>query len=171
MEERSENRLTQALYDSTKLMLHNFLIALQTCDMDAELFGQPLWKHCYHTLHSCDQWFINPVQYQDPPFHVEGLNNLDVVSTCSLSRAQLIAYLSQIETKVLTYLGSLHDDDLYELVEGTSFNRLSCIVGQSRHFNCHMGNIHAVTIQNTGKWPLVLGMDALNEPYPEQLFE
>lgn len=32
------------------------------------------------------------------------------------------------------------------------------ILGQFRHFHCHMGNINATTIYNTNKWPKVLGM-------------
>lgn len=32
------------------------------------------------------------------------------------------------------------------------------ILGQFRHFHCHMGNINATTIYNTNQWPKVAGM-------------
>jgi hypothetical protein len=35
---------------------------LQTCNLDFILCDLPVWKHVYHMLHSCDQWFINPKQ-------------------------------------------------------------------------------------------------------------
>ena len=47
----------------------------------------PLWKHVYHMLHSLDQWFIDPNEYSDPMFHTKDLNNLDVVTEKTLTRA------------------------------------------------------------------------------------
>ena len=58
----------------------------------------------------------------------------------------------------MEYLNSLCDEDLYEKPDGCEYNRLSLILGQFRHFHCHMGNINATTIYNTNKWPKVLGM-------------
>lgn len=55
------------------------------CDM-------PLWKHVYHTLHSLDQWFINPMVYAQPPFHCPALNDLDVVTEGYLSRDEIQRY-------------------------------------------------------------------------------
>ena len=66
----------------------------------------------------------------------------------------------------MEYLNSLSDEDLYEKPEGCKYNRLSLILGQFRHFHCHMGNINATTICNTNKWPRVLGMywlDKIND--------
>ncbi|MGN0459023.1 MAG: hypothetical protein ACI4IL_08645 [Eubacterium sp.] len=54
------NELIKVIRDSTEIMFHNFYVTLVTCDMDYILCDMPVWKHCYHTLHSCDQWFINP---------------------------------------------------------------------------------------------------------------
>ena len=61
------------------------------CDM-------PLWKHIYHTLHSLDLWFINPLDknYFEPSIHSENLNNLDAVSSKTLSRNDIDNYFSQI---------------------------------------------------------------------------
>ena len=75
-----------------------------------------------------------------------------------LSRELLIDYFESIQEKIMEYLGSLSDADLYEKPDGCAYNRLSLILGQFRHFHCHMGNINATTIYNTTQWPKVAGM-------------
>ena len=70
----------------------------------------------------------------------------------------LIDYFETIKEKIMEYLNSLSDEDLYEKPDGCEYNRLSLILGQFRHFHCHMGNINATTIYNTNQWPKVLGM-------------
>lgn len=54
-----ERRLVETLKNGTEIMFHNFYVTLVTCDMDYVLCEMPIWKHCYHALHSCDRWFIN----------------------------------------------------------------------------------------------------------------
>ena len=51
---------------NTETMFINADIMLQTCDMDYVLCDMPIWKHCYHMLHSLDQWYINPKEYDRP---------------------------------------------------------------------------------------------------------
>ena len=77
----------------------NLRISLETCDLCATLFGMPMWKHLYHTMHSLDQWFINPARYEEPSFHVKNLNSLDEPSEIVLSRQQLSDYLTEIDNK------------------------------------------------------------------------
>ena len=55
-----KTELIQAVRLNTENLFQNASICLQTCDMDFILCGMPIWKHAYHMLHSCDQWFINP---------------------------------------------------------------------------------------------------------------
>lgn len=158
-----ERRLVETIKASTEIMFHNFYVTLVTCDMDYSLCGMPIWKHCYHTLHSCDQWFINPTQYEEPSFHEEGLNSLDFMGEKVLTRADLLAYFEAVKTKILAYLDGLCDADLYENPQGYKHNRLECMIGQMRHFYCHLGNINATTIIETDKWPRVVGMRGLEQ--------
>ena len=158
-----ERRLIETIKASTEIMFHNFYVTLVTCDMEYILADMPIWKHCYHTLHSCDQWFINPVQYEEPAFHEEGLNSLDFMGTKVLSREELLNYFETVKSKILQYLDSLKDADLYEKPERYKHIRLECMIGQMRHFYCHLGNINATTIIETNKWPRVVGMSGLEE--------
>lgn len=158
-----ERRLVETLKNGTEIMFHNFYVTLVTCDMDYVLCEMPIWKHCYHTLHSCDRWFINPAKYEEPSFHEEGLNSLDVMSEKVLAQEDLLRYFEQVKAKIMAYLDTLCDADLYELPEGYIHNRLECIIGQMRHFYCHLGNINATTIIETGKWPRVVGMSVLTQ--------
>ncbi|MDE5995489.1 MAG: hypothetical protein K2G56_01065 [Eubacterium sp.] len=158
-----ERRLIETIKASTEIMFHNFYVTLVTCDMDYILCDMPIWKHCYHALHSGDQWFINPNKYEEPPFHEEGLNSLDYMGEKVLSRDELLDYYEQVRTKILNYLDGLYDKDLYEIPDGYKHNRLECIIGQMRHLYCHLGNINATTIIETNKWPRVVGMSGLEQ--------
>ncbi|MCH5190411.1 MAG: hypothetical protein J1F37_07600 [Oscillospiraceae bacterium] len=158
-----ERRLVETIKASTEIMFHNFYVTLVTCNIDYVLCGMPIWKHCYHALHSCDQWFINPTKYEEPPFHEDGLNSLDFMGEKVLSREELLKYFEQVKAKIMNYLNTLKDEDLYENPEGYIHNRLECIIGQMRHFYCHLGNINATTIIETDKWPRVIGMSGLEQ--------
>lgn len=153
------NTLINTIREHTLLMFHNAQTAVKTCDADANLFGVPLWKHIYHMLHSCDQWFINPERYTQPSFHVEGLNSIDEKpGDIVLTREEMLRYLEDIQKKTLYYLDGLTDEMLYETPEGCSSNRLSLVLGAFRHLYAHLGNINCMTIIETGKWPRVDGM-------------
>lgn len=158
-----EKRLVETIKASTEIMFHNFYVTLVTCDMDYILCDMPIWKHCYHALHSCDQWYINPTKYNEPPFHEEGLNSLDYMGEKVLSREELLEYFETVNAKIMHYLDTLNDKDLYEIPEGYKHNRLECIIGQFRHFYAHLGNINATTIIETNKWPRVVGMSGLEQ--------
>lgn len=167
-----ERKLVSVIRDSTEIMFHNFYVTLVTCDMNYILCDMPIWKHCYHTLHSCDQWFMNPMEYDEPIFHEEGLNSLDYMGSKKLSRDELLSYFENIKLKILDYLDNLTDEDLYTKPNGCKYIRLECMIGQMRHFYSHMGNINATTIIETNKWPRVVGMSGLeNGLDKENLYE
>ncbi|HIR12114.1 MAG TPA: hypothetical protein IAB30_08000 [Candidatus Fimenecus excrementavium] len=157
--------LVETIKESTKVLFLNFETTLKTCDMDYVLCDMPIWKHCYHTLHSLDQWFINPYEYTEPPFHEDKLNSLNYLGEKVLSRDELTDYFKTIQVKLLAYLDSLNDEDLYEIPKGCKYNRLEHVLGQFRHFHCHMGNINATTIVTTNQWPRVVGTYALDKDF------
>ena len=143
--------LVNAIHLQTEVLFTNADILLQTCDLDFVLCDMPVWKHVYHTLHSCDQWYSNPTQYTEPAFHVPNLNSLDIPSETTLTREELLRYLDTIRAKTLAYLDTLTDDMLYDIPTDCKSNRLGLILSQFRHFYAHLGNINATTILETNQ--------------------
>lgn len=160
-----ERQLVETIKASTEIMFHNFYVTLITCNMGYILCDMPIWKHCYHTLHSCDKWFINPMKYEEPDFHEEGLDSLDYMGDKVLSKEELLVYFERVKSKIFAYLDGLNDVNLYENPEGYKHNRLECMIGQMRHFYCHLGNINATTIIEKNKWPRVVGMSGLEQGF------
>jgi len=121
----------------------------------------PTWKHVYHMLHSLDLWFMNPrdKDYQEPPFHIPDLNNLDVPSEKGLARAELTGYYAEVQIKILQYLQGLQDQDLIEKPPGCEYTRFTLILAQIRHLHTHMGMIMGFIVEATGLWPLVVGLE------------
>ena len=163
--------LLNAIKLNTETMFINADIMLQTCNMDYVLCDIPIWKHCYHMLHSLDQWYINPKEYEHPSFHTENLNSLDIASEETLSKEQLQEYLQSIKAKITDYLNSLDDEMLYEIPTGCKQNRLGLIMSQFRHFYAHLGNINATTIVETNQWPRVVGITGKSGKSTEGLYE
>ncbi len=126
------------------------------CDM-------PLWKHIYHTLHSFDKSYINPNRYEEPPFHKDGLDNLDIKSKESLSRELLNNYLIEIESKVNSYLNALNDKELLSNPPDCSHSKFRLILGQHRHLDMHIGMIMGYLITENGLWPRII---TPHEPFP-----
>ena len=93
----------------------------------------PLWKHVYHTLHSLDQWYINPYKYIEPAFHVSNLNNLDVHTEKVLSKQEVDQYLLTVTNKIEAYIDELDERLLLEKPEGCKWTRLTLIIAQLRH--------------------------------------
>jgi len=158
------NALSPLILGRTRVLFANIEIMLRTFEPQAELFDMPLWKHAYHLLHSTDRWFINPARFEEPPFHTPGLSSLDErVFEPGLSREDLLAYCAAIREKVLAYIPGITDEQWAaqwsQKPEGCDFTRLELVLGQFRHVYAHMGNINAVTMQRTGKWPRVIGLD------------
>ena len=124
------------------------------CDM-------PVWKHIYHMLHSMDLWFINPrdPQFAEPEFHEKDLNNLDVVSSKALTRAEINSYMEKTEDKIRKYLDELSDEALSEKPESCEYTKFTLILAQYRHLHTHMGMIMGFIIEGTGLWPRIIGLE------------
>lgn len=165
------NELVKNIKKQTEVLFVNADIMLKTCNLDYILCDMPIWKHVYHMLHSCDQWFISPNEYTEPDFHVPNLNSLDIPSEKTLSREQLSVYLETVKNKIMAYVDSLTDDKLYEIPIGCQSNRLGLILSQYRHFYAHLGNINATTIVETNRWPRVIGTSGKSGKSTEGLFE
>ena len=163
--------LINAIKKNTEILFTNAGIMLKTCDPDYILCDMPIWKHAYHMLHSCDQWYINPTVYTEPDFHVPNLNSLDNDCDKTLSREELLQYLDTVNTKIMSYLDTLTDEMLYEIPSGCQANRLSLILSQFRHFYAHLGNINATTIMETNQWPRVVGLTGKSGKSTEGLYE
>jgi hypothetical protein len=152
-------QIVEEITKQTEIFFHNLETCINTCNYEYVLCGMPVWKYMYHTLHSIDKWFINPMQYNEPPFHEPNLNSLDIKSEKVLTKSELIIYYNSVRAKILQYLDLLEDGMLYKKPEGCSYTRIALILGQYRHTYCHMGNINCITIIETGKWPRIVGMD------------
>ncbi len=166
-----EFELIHTIKLNTEVLFANANITLQTCNLDFILCDMPIWKHAYHMLHSCDQWYINPNKYAEPDIHVTNLNSLDIESEKTLSRDELLLYLCSIKTKIIKYLDTLTDEMLYDIPSGCKSNRLGLILSQFRHFYAHLGNINATTITETNKWPRVIGTSGKSGKSTEGLYE
>lgn len=164
-------QLVNTIKLSTEVLFTNAEIMLKTCNLDFILCGMPIWKHVYHMLHSCDQWYINPYEYTEPDFHEPNLNSLDIESEKILSRDELFQYLDSVKIKIMEYLDTLTDEMLYDIPSGCQSNRLGLILLQIRHFYAHLGNINATTIMETNQWPRVVGISEKSGISIEGLYE
>ena len=165
------NELVYAIKKQTEVLFQNANIMLQTCNLDFILCDMPVWKHVYHMLHSCDQWFINPYHFVEPDFHEPNMNSLDIMTEKVLSRKDLLQYLEDIQVKILEYINSLSDEMLYEIPLDCTINKFSLILLQYRHFYAHLGNINATTIIETNKWPRVIGLSGQSGASTEGFYE
>lgn len=165
------SELANAIKLNTEVLFTNANIMIHTCNLEFILCDMPIWKHVYHMLHSCDQWYIDPNLYTEPDFHEPNLNSLDINSEKTLSKDELLQYFDSIKTKIMVYLDTLTDEMLYDIPSGCKSNRLSLILSQFRHFYAHLGNINATTIIETNKWPRVIGTTGKSGKSTEGFFE
>lgn len=125
------------------------------CDM-------PMWKHIYHMLHSLDLWFINPRDcgFKEPFIHEKNLNNLDIITQKQLSRDEINTYFNQVRKKIVHYISSeLNDKDLLLKPENCEYTRFTLVLAQHRHLHTHMGMIMGFIIDDTNRWPRVIGLE------------
>lgn len=81
----------------------------------------------------------------------------------------MLSYFVSIKSKTISYLENLTEDNLNDIVENCdNKSRFECVLGQFRHVSFHLGNVNAMTIEDTGKWPYV---SARENDYKEDLFE
>lgn len=132
----------------------NLETAIKTYDRDALVCGSPAWRYAYHTIHSADKWFFNPFVFDEPDFHIQGMDNPDNPCGITLSDERLLDYLHTVRDKTFSYLDSLTDEALYEYPENCKFTRLELILMQFRHISTHTGMINGQTIERTGKFPV-----------------
>ena len=153
--------LTSAIKDQTQRALwevQNTIACIPIQMWNEKYCGMPLFKHVYHTLHSLDQWFVNPKAYAEPPMHAKDLNNLDMPTDVALSRAEIDAYFESTKRKVEAYLHSLTDEMLTEKPDRCEWTRFTLMLAQMRHLHTHMGMIMGFIVAKTEKWPFVLGL-------------
>lgn len=168
-----QNTMKEIMLDQTKRALwevSNVIDCIPDELWNREYCQMPMWKHVYHMLHSLDLWFINPrdKDYTEPPIHEPGLNNLDIHSDKTLTRCEIDAYFSTIEVKIIDYLTCLEDDTLLQKPVDCEYTKFTLILAQYRHLHTHLGMIMGFIIDDTGKWPRVLGLESR---FPEGEFE
>lgn len=155
-----ERRIVDMITQQTELIFYNMEISMKTCDRNYLICEVPVWRYFYHTLHSCDKWFINPYDFEEPSIHTDDLDKVDLPCSSELSDELLWEYYYQVKEKINAYLVSICDEQLYEKPKNCDFTRMELILGQYRHFMCHIGIFNGITISNINKYPLVLGLDA-----------
>ena len=148
------NDLCMIIKEVVKPNFLNIRTAIQTYNRDAICYGAPCWRWVYHALHSADKWFINPFDYEEPEFHVEGMDDPEKPCDAILSDDELLNYLDAIEKKTYDYLDSLSDDLLYEKPEGSRYTRMELILRQFRHISFHTGMLNGQTILEKGEFPM-----------------
>ena len=148
------NELCMIIKDTVEPNFLNIRTAIRAYDRDALCVGAPCWRWAYHALHSADKWFINPFDYEEPSFHVEGLDNPDVQCDVVLSDEELLSYLDSIEKKTLEYLDTLTDEMLYEKPKDCKYTRMELVLRQYRHLSFHTGMLNGQTALTTGQFPM-----------------
>lgn len=166
-----QNSFCEIIADQTERALwevKNVIDCIPDALWDRIYCDMPLWKHVYHTLHSLDQWFINPMVYAQPPFHCPALNDLDVVTEGYLSRDEIQRYVRSVSEKIRAYLTELTDELLLSCPQSCPYTRFTLILAQYRHLHTHMGMLMGYIIAETGQWPRVLG---LTHEIPSQRYD
>ena len=126
---------------------------------DASICDWPLGEQVYHLLHSLDQWFINPYDYEEPPAAKRK------AEAGKLSRDELFTFYRYIKAKIAIYLKKLDDEMLAEKPPGCPHTRLALVLGQHRHFMYHIGLIHGcLRVHSGGQNPPYTGLGASPQP-------
>ena len=131
----------------------NLIIALHTYDRNAPVKGVPAWRFVYHTLHSADKWFFNPNIYTERAGFEDGSDNPFRPITHEWSDEELLELLESVRQKTADYLADLTDDQLNEYPPECPFTRLELILMQFRHISVHIGMLHGLTVEKTGRFP------------------
>ncbi|MBR5347681.1 MAG: DinB family protein [Lachnospiraceae bacterium] len=148
------NELCKIIKETVKPNFLNIRTSIKTYDREALFYGAPCWRWVYHALHSADKWFINPFVYEEPAFHVEGLDDPEKPCDVVLTDEMLLEYLDQIEKKTMDYLDGLTDEMLYEKPENSRYTRMELILRQFRHISFHTGLLNGQTALATGEFPM-----------------
>jgi hypothetical protein len=146
-----------SIIQQTQILLMNVDETLGSLDENEihqkELCDWLIGEQIYHMLHSLDQWFISPYDYEEPAIAYLGDNK-----DRKLTKAELCEYFEMIKGKVMRYLDKLEMKDLEDRPIGCKFNRLELISGQYRHLMYHIGHIHGCLRSQTGHNPGYIGL-------------
>ena len=125
-----------------------------------------IWHQLYHFIHSMDQNFIDPLNYEHPDFHTPNMNMLAMEPDGFLSREQLYDYYKKTAGKIDAYLNSLDDEQLEKTVvfRGMELTGMELILAQFRHIFFHIGYLHCCIKLVKGETPDYVG---LYVPVPE----
>jgi hypothetical protein len=161
---REQNNYSAIIEEQTNRALwevNNLVACVPDSLWDKKYCEMPMWKHIYHMLHSLDLWFINPrdENFSEPAIHEKDLNDLNTLTEKELSRHDIENYCKDITIKITGYLKSLKDEALLLKPPHCEYSRFSLILAQYRHLHCHVGIIMGFIIDDTGKWPRVLGLE------------
>lgn len=156
------NELCGYIKEQAEINFINLETALKTYDRNTLVCGAAAWRYAYHAIHSADKWFFNPNEYEEPPFHKEGMDNPDNPCDVVLSDSQLLEYLNDVRLKTRAYIKGLTDDMLYEKPCGCKFTRFELVLLQFRHISFHTGMINGQTIEQTGRFPVYVGAEGLD---------
>lgn len=105
-------------------------------------------------------WYINPLVYDEPSFHKDDLNGLNVKTDGYLSRELIKEYYCQVKEKIIAYLDELNDERLSETPPKCPYTRVNLILAQHRHLDMHIGMLMGYTIAGDGVWPRILGLQS-----------
>lgn len=154
------NNLISVIKQQMKINFINLETAIKTYDRNSSLCGAFAWRYVYHTIHSADKWFINPFDYKEPEFHcIENMDNPDVPCNVILTDCELLSYMKDTEEKILKYLDTLSDSDLYKYPKDCKYTVLELILGQFRHMMFHTGMLNGITISEQNKFPMFTGLE------------
>lgn len=158
------NELCQIIRNMVLPNFINMETSIRTYDRNADCCGAPAWRFVYHALHSADKWFFNPFEYDEPPFHREGLDNPNTPCDAVLSDEELLDYLAKVRQKTCGYLDGLTDDMLYEKPGNCEYTRMELVLRQFRHLSFHTGMLNGQTAERLGKFPIYVSEESV---FPE----
>lgn len=120
--------------------------------------GVPLWRYLYRTLHTLDQWFVNPADpgFVEPPVHAPGLDDLSIPAAARLTRRDTEEYFATIKARLSLYLTSLHDEDLLQRPENCPWTRFTLILSQYRQLHRGVGLLMGLILAECGLRPKTL---------------
>lgn len=108
--------MIKTIKDFTYGLLDNFRRAILTCNLNEQLYNQPLWKHIYHAMYWFDYWYCTPEGFAGADFDCENLKSLDDKSYVIVTQDDLLNYYETIKSKTLKYIDELTPDMLNEIL-------------------------------------------------------
>lgn len=140
----------------------NLMIALKTYNRNALVKGVPAWRFVYHTLHSADKWYFNPLHYTERSEFEPGSDNPFRPIAHEWSDDELLELLDSVRSKTMLYLENLTDAMLNACPQDFPYTRLELILMQFRHISVHIGMLHGLTVEKTGRFPQYVSPHSLD---------